>query len=354
MNPLWKNQILAIVRLEMKKTFFARRGLWIYFLALAPLLMFAGHAIDEMGHRNARREMARESVRPLTRGDFSAVHEGMTRDEVTTRLGPAPEIRSWDNGNERLRYSNADADLTVILEQNKVTGLRIQDGCNLADDSLIFAGVFQFFYLRLVVFFGCLGIFMNLFRGELLDRTLHFYLLAPVRREVLVAGKYCAGLLAAGVIFTTSTALQLVAMGWHLNSNDVSRYLYHEHGFAHVFAYLGVTLLACAGYGSVFLAAGLLYRNPIIPAAAILLWEWANPFLPTLLRKFSVIYYLKSLCPVSVPMDPGAPAILAMFVTNAEPIAAPLAILGLLAVAGLILSAAAVQARRLQINYTSE
>jgi hypothetical protein len=160
--------------------------------------------------------------------------------------------------------------------------------------------------------------------------------------------------LAAGVIFTTSTALQLLVMGWHLNSNDVSRYLYHEHGFVHVFAYLGVTLLACIGYGSVFLAAGLLYRNPIIPAAAILLWEWANPFLPTLLRKFSVIYYLKSLCPVSVPIDPGAPAILSLFVTNAEPVAAPLATLGLLALAALILTAAAIQARRLQINYTTE
>ena len=98
MNPLWKDQILAIVRLELKKTFFAKRGLWIYFLALAPLLMFAGHAIDEMGHRKFRREMARESVRPLSREEFAAIHEGMTRDEVITRLGPAPEIRDWGNG----------------------------------------------------------------------------------------------------------------------------------------------------------------------------------------------------------------------------------------------------------------
>ena len=29
-----------MARLEMKKTFFARRGLWIYILALLPLLLF--------------------------------------------------------------------------------------------------------------------------------------------------------------------------------------------------------------------------------------------------------------------------------------------------------------------------
>ena len=42
------------------------------------------------------------------------------------------------------------------------------------EDRTVYAGIFQFFYLRLAIFFGCLGIFMNLFRGEMLDKTLHF------------------------------------------------------------------------------------------------------------------------------------------------------------------------------------
>ena len=42
---------------------------------------------------------------------------------------------------------------------------------------------------------------MNLFRGEMLDKTLHYWFLAPARREVLLAGKYLAGLIAAVVIF---------------------------------------------------------------------------------------------------------------------------------------------------------
>ena len=70
-------------------------------------------------------------------------------------------------------------------------------------------------------------------------------------------------------------------------------------------AYLGATVLACIGYGSIFLAAGLLFRNPLIPAAVILVWESINSFLPSLLQKFSVIYYLKSLCPIQIIPESG-------------------------------------------------
>ena len=43
---------------------------------------------------------------------------------------------------------------------------------------------------------------MNLFRGEVVDRSLHYYFLAPVRREVLVVGKYLSGLIATIALFT--------------------------------------------------------------------------------------------------------------------------------------------------------
>ena len=64
---------------------------------------------------------------------------------------------------------------------------------SLGEDSLVFAGMFMFYYLRAGLFFGCMGIFANLFRGEMLEKTLHYYFLTPLRREALVAGKYLAG-----------------------------------------------------------------------------------------------------------------------------------------------------------------
>ncbi|MGA8027709.1 MAG: hypothetical protein WB992_11230 [Bryobacteraceae bacterium] len=366
MKELWWNQIGAVIRLEMKKTFFAKRGLWIYLLALAPVALFLAHSLVEIHFHGVRREMARQTSRKLTEQDYAALHEGMTRDEVIARFGNPPvsydrtrRVRrgphAFDNISvETLRYSDGASELVVHLENGVVTDHSINSGVTFGQDSYVFAGVFQFFFLRLAVFFGCLGIFMNLFRGEMVDKSLHFYLLAPIRREILLAGKYLAGLVAATVIFTSSTALQLIAMSVQWDANTISRYLYQDHGLAQIGAYLGVTVLACVGYGSIFLAAGLLFRNPIVPAAVILIWEAANPILPSVLKKLSVIYYLKSLCPVDIPLDPGMPALFALLVSNPEPISAYLAVLGLVGLSVLVLWSSSRRVRRLEINYTTE
>ena len=54
---------------------------------------------------------------------------------------------------------------------------------DMAQDTTILAGIVQFYYVRLGIFFGCLGIFSRLIRGEMIERSLHFYLLSPVRRS---------------------------------------------------------------------------------------------------------------------------------------------------------------------------
>src|SRR6202042_3871915 len=92
----------------------------------------------------------------------------------------------------------------------------------LGEDVQVFAGIFQFFFLRIAIFFGCVGIFMNLFRGEMLDKSLHYYLLAPVRREVLVAGKFVSGLVASISIFCLSVVVQWFAMFAHYSADLMS------------------------------------------------------------------------------------------------------------------------------------
>ena len=277
MKTLWLTQIAAILRLEMRKTFLARRGLWVYLLAAFPLLPFSGHSI-----------------------------------EMITRHRP----------------------------------------CDFGQDTNIFASIFQLLDLRVVIFFGCLGIFMNLFRGEILDRSLHYYFLAPVRREVLVVGKYLAGLIAACLIFTTSTMLQWAAMYAHFPSSVIITYLRDGHGAAHLAAYATTALLGCIGYGSVFLLTGTLFRNPIFPAAGILIWESINSFLPAVLQKFSVIYYLKSIVPIDSPLSTGTP--FSLLTVNVDPVAPAFAIVGMLVFTALVLVIAALQVRRMEINYGSD
>src|SRR5882724_1895307 len=70
----------------------------------------------------------------------------------------------------------------------------------------IFSAIYNALILRTVVFFGCAWIFMNLFRGDIVDRSLHYYFLAPVRREVLVCGKYLSGAVGSVLLFGTATA----------------------------------------------------------------------------------------------------------------------------------------------------
>src|SRR5262249_46900560 len=158
-------------------------------------------------------------------------------------------------------------------------------------------------YLRAGIFFGSMGIFSNLFRGEMLEKTLHYYFLTPMRREVLVAGKYVAGLVVAVVLFAGSAAASFLLIGRHFGVAWTD-YLFQGPGLRQLGAYVLVATLAAIGYGAVFLMCGLFFKNPMISAAVVWVWEGLNPFLPTLLKKISVIFYLKNLCPVEVPVPP--------------------------------------------------
>src|SRR4051794_35732381 len=165
---------------------------------------------------------------------------------------------------------------------------------SLGDDSVAFAAMFQFFFLRGAIFFGCVGVFCNLFRAEMLEKTLHYYYLTPLRRELLVAGKYLAGATMAVVLFAGSAALSFLMIGRHWGA-AYSDYIWHGPGLGQLEWYTVTAALACVGYGAVFLMCGLRFRNPMIPAAVVYVWENLNPFLPSLLKKISVIYYLKGL-----------------------------------------------------------
>lgn len=366
MKRLWWTQINAVMRLELKKTFFAKRGLWIYVVAALPVALFVAYAMAMAGQHYRSGKIARRGEKPLTYQDLLAVKPGMTRDEVVALLGRPPlDLRWTENrrlgphtteqiGHETLHYSDGQNDLYVDLANGEVQNTRAQEANNLGQDAFMFAGVFQFFFLRLAVFFGCLGVFMNLFRGEVLDKSLHFYFLAPIRRDVLMIGKFLAGLLATCTIFVTSEVLQTVAFLWHFDDRARNIYLYQHHGLEHAAIYVGVTVLACIGYGAFFLVAGMLFRNPIFPAAAILIWEGINPFLPSILKQFSVIYYLKSLCPVEIPVSPGTPGLFALLISNANPISPPLAIGGILVVTFIALFISSLQVRRMEINYATE
>jgi hypothetical protein len=220
-------------------------------------------------------------------------------------------------------------------------------------DRTVFAGIFQYFYLRLAIFFGCLGMFMYLFHGEMANRTLHYWFLAPARREVLLAGKYAAGLIASAVIFGGGALLAFAAMVWPHDAVEIQAY-WNAGGAAHAFWYAAVAALGCVGYGSVFLAVGLYVRNPIVPAAVLLAWEGINGILPHAVQRFSILYYLQSLSPIPAPIDADAPMLIQLLSAPAAPASGPSAILGLLLLTAFVLWIAARAVRRMEISYGAE
>lgn len=212
--------------------------------------------------------------------------------------------------------------------------------------NMLYAILYNGLIVRTVVFFGSAWIFMNLFRGEIVDRSLHYYFLSAVRREVLVVGKYFSGLVTSIILFTATTVVAMLLLFLpHVYSQSV-RFFMEGRGLSHLLTYAGITMLACVGYGAFFLVVGLFVRNPIIPAVLLYFWEWLNFLLPPVLKKISVIHYLNSLVPVPISEGP--------FAVVAEPTPAYIAIPSMLVVTLLVLILAAYRIRHMEIRYGSD
>jgi ABC-type transport system involved in multi-copper enzyme maturation permease subunit len=268
---LWLRQIGAILRIEIKKSFWGRRALLLYLLSAVPVAFFAAMALIPENARDIRRQ---------------------------------------------------------------------------TESDIIFANIFEGLTLRTIVFFGCAWVFMNLFRGELVDKSLHYYFLAPLRREVLVVGKYLSGLLAAIVLFGSSAAGSILFFYAARGYLDNTQALLATNKLGHALIYLSITILACLGYGAVFLFIGLFFRNPIIPGLMVYGWEWLNFLLPPVLKKISIVHYLHTLAPVPVPEGPLA--------TVAETTPPWISVPSLLLFTAVVLLLAAVRIRKLEIRYGND
>jgi ABC-type transport system involved in multi-copper enzyme maturation permease subunit len=343
-------QISTIARLQLRRVFFSKRSFWVYLLAFFPAAVFFGHG-NEVKLDQSRWA---SQVTPLEL--LESIREGDTDIAVIERAGqPARDFSHGGRGGDETQFRNMtyfDGSERWFLrfEAGILQGIGRRPLVNFEQDRTIYAAFFQYYFLRLAIFFGCLGIFMNLFRGEMLDKTLHYWFLLPARREVLLAGKYLAGLVASVMIFGTGAGLSFLLMLWPQDAAQASAF-WSGPGMSHLFWYMASAALGCVGYGSIFLAAGLLLRNPIIPAIVILAWESINGILPAIFQKMSVLYYAQSLCPVPAPMDDGAPLLIRLLSAPAEPPTAAVAVLGLLVLTAVVLWAAARAVRRLEIDY---
>lgn len=247
-------------------------------------------------------------------------------------------------------YLLALAPAALVWTHSIVAMQRSQSRHDMTTDTTIMAALFQYFFLRPAMFFGCVGIFTYLFRGELVEKSLHYYFMAPVRREVLVISKYIAGAVTACFFFGGSILLTLAGMYAHFPTFAIREWLLNGPGLFQVFSYLSVTVLGCLAWGSVFVWMGIRWRNPIVPSVVFLMWESLNLFLPAVLRNFSILHYLQSLTPVEAPArGPGV-----ILGRTADPVPVWIAVLCLAGITAFMLFLSARQLKRTEISYSTD
>ena len=218
------------------------------------------------------------------------------------------------------------------------------DPTQLSDATQGISLLFQSFFLRFFLFLGSAIVFGNLVRREVLDRSLHYYFLTPLRRDLLVVAKYLTALAAMIVLF--GTAMLATFLTAYLQYQGWRQFLFQGPGLGHLASYLLVTALACVGYGAVFLLFGSYFKSPAIPTLAVMGWEGIHFLLPPLLKKISVIHYLQGLCPVPISQGP-----LAILTDAPSPW---VAIPGLLALAAVAVTLSARKVRTMEVSYEEE
>ena len=234
--------------------------------------------------------------------------------------------------------------LPVVLAVLRAVFLPESRAADVSGGVAEFSQVFWVFILRIVVFFSAAHAFVKTFRSEITDETLHWSLMAPLRRRELVIGKFTGAWIATSLVLAASTAatwaLYLVPHSSHLGD------FLARAGVVHLVRYLVVVVVACAAYGAIFLLMGLYFRSPMIPAVVLLGWEALTPFLPAALKSLTVVNHLAALLPVPVQLGSFAVA------STAPP--AWLAVGALVACVVVFLAFAVRRSRRLEVCYSAE
>jgi ABC-type transport system involved in multi-copper enzyme maturation permease subunit len=199
----------------------------------------------------------------------------------------------------------------------------------------VYANLYHGLVVRVVLFFGSLALFVNLVRGEVEDRTLHYLLLTPVRRPAIVVAKFLAAVGTGWLLFVGATALSFAIMQIPGGLGRMS--------LSDLASYCGMTALGVVGYGAAFLLLGTLLRSPGYLVALFFGWEWFEFLLPPLLKQLSVVHYIKVLTPFPIAEGP--------FALLAEPVPPALAVLKVALYAAIGVAIAAFVASRTDLDY---
>ena len=194
-----------------------------------------------------------------------------------------------------------------------------------------FETLLRLVYLHFIVFFIA-GVFgFAVMRQETDDQTLHYLLMQPVARPVILLGKFLAFIFISTI--TCAASLWITYFIWmvpQFGLSEVTANLFSGHRLGILAKESSVICLTLVAYGSFALLMGTLFKSAFY-ALLLIGWGWALPYLPSNLKFWTVLYHAQSLLPdKQLPEQP-------LFELLGAPVAASTSILFLLGASALFL-----------------
>ena len=145
---------------------------------------------------------------------------------------------------------------------------------------------FQLLIPVLALFFGT-----SIVNDELDNKTLVYLTTVPVRRRVVLLGKFLAALLLAALLVGCGFLLCFLAAALDRLGEPAA---WSEMG-----VFLGTSLLALFCYSALFTAAGAFMKKSILIGLFFVFgWESVVQYFPGVTQKFTIVHWVKSLLPI--------------------------------------------------------
>jgi len=152
-------------------------------------------------------------------------------------------------------------------------------------------------YLHFIIFFVANTFGFSVVRQELEERTLHYLILQPLPRWIMLLGKFLAYLILSTLICIASLWITYFILALPCaGPRGVTADLFGQGRFVILARESLVLMLGLLVYGAVAMLAGSLFKAQLY-MLFLWIWEGALPYLPSTLKFWTLTHYLHSLLP---------------------------------------------------------
>lgn len=196
-----------------------------------------------------------------------------------------------------------------VFLASMILGIRIlrAPGASEGDVSRVISMAHQIYlggYLQLCVIFTAAAFGATVIRQEMEEQTFHYFLLSPMPRWMIVAGKFSGFMLTAGPLYALSLVLMKGLLFATLGSGRGAAAYFAPKELGTLCLELLVLLVALTVYSSLFMALSNFFKN-VLYALFVYGWEISSNLLPETLRNFTISYHLKAMLPYAPADRPG-------------------------------------------------